>query len=353
MKQALLVIDMQNGFLDPVSPLCIRGARATVPAIGRVVAGCRRAGIPVIFVNRSYRADGSNVERTRFDTWAAGGRPLTPESTGPLSAENPPELGRRPDDYEIVKPRWSAFFQTSLDMLLRRLGVDTVVLTGTTTPNCIRTTCYDAISLDYHVILLADCCSSNTMEIQRSNLRDMLNVGAEAWSSEQFLHSCEVHLTVRPAVPEDLDRCDEIESAAFPPEQAASREDIRRRIGAYSGHVLVGELDGRIVGHIMGPVIRQATISDDMFADTACHDPDSHFQAVFSLAVHPDYRRRGFGRDLMDALLVQARREGRRGVTLTCRDERVGYYESFGFTDQGLSASVHGGVPWHDMLLFF
>ena len=44
MKQALLVIDMQNGFLNPASPLCIRGARATVPACARVIAGCREAG---------------------------------------------------------------------------------------------------------------------------------------------------------------------------------------------------------------------------------------------------------------------------------------------------------------------
>lgn len=148
MRQALIVIDMQNGFLNPESPLCIRGARATVPACAQVIAACRRAAAPVIFVNRAYRADGSDVENTRYPVWAAGGRPLTPGSTGPLSVENPPEFGRQEGDYEIIKPRYSAFFQTSLDLLLRRLGVDTVVLTGTTTPNCIRTTCYDAISLD-------------------------------------------------------------------------------------------------------------------------------------------------------------------------------------------------------------
>lgn len=353
MKQALLIIDMQNGFLEPASPLCIHGARATAPAIGRVVSGCRRAGIPVIFVNRSYRADGSDVERTRYEAWASGGKPLTPGSTGPLSAENPPELGRRPEDYEIIKPRWSAFFQTSLDLLLRRLGVDTVVLAGTTTPNCVRATCYDAIALDYDVVILADCCSSNTEDIQRANLRDMLNVGAVVQSSENFLRACEVRLTIRPAMAADADRCAEIEALGFPPEKAASREAIAARIAAYAGHVLVGELDGTIVGFVMGPVLRQPTIADEMFADPSCHDPDGPFQSVFSLAVHPDCRRRGFGRDLLNALIAQARREGRRGVTLTCRDYRIGYYESFGFVNHGVSASVHGGVPWYDMLLFF
>lgn len=187
MGQALLVIDMQNGFLNPESPLCIRGARATVPACARMIAGCRRAGVPVIFVNRAYRADGSDVERTRRRVWEEGGRPLTPGSTGPISVENPPEFGREPGDYEIIKPRYSAFFHTPLDLLLRRLAVDTVVLTGTTTPNCVRTTCYDAISLDYRVVVAEDCCSSNTEEIQRANLADMANVGAEIRSSGELL----------------------------------------------------------------------------------------------------------------------------------------------------------------------
>lgn len=178
MKYALLVIDMQNGFLNPQSPLCIKGARATVPACAAAIAACRTAGTPVVFVNRAYRADGSDVEHTRRAVWAAGGKPLTPGSTGPLSVENPPEFGRQPTDYEIVKPRYSAFFQTPLDLLLRRLGVTSVLLAGTTTPNCVRTTCYDAISLDYRAVVLSDCCSSNTEEIQRANLLDMANIGA-------------------------------------------------------------------------------------------------------------------------------------------------------------------------------
>ena len=46
-----------------------------------------------------------------------------------------------------------------------------------------------------------------------------------------------------------------------------------------------------------------------------------------------------------------ARREGRRGVTLTCLDAKVGYYAAFGFHDHGVGGSVHGGVPWHNMVL--
>ena len=189
MNPALIIIDMQNGFLNPESPLCIKGAKATVPACAETIAACRAKNIPIIFVNRAYRADGSDVEHTRKALWARGGKPLTPGSTGPLSVENPPEFHKTDADYEIIKPRYSAFFQTPLDLLLRRLGVDTLILTGTTTPNCIRTTCYDAISLDYRVVVLEDCCSSNSDEIQQANLLDMANVGAEIWLSGPFLET--------------------------------------------------------------------------------------------------------------------------------------------------------------------
>ena len=80
-------------------------------------------------------------------------------------------------DYRIIKPRFSAFFHTSLDLILRRLGVDTVILAGTTTPNCVRSSCYDALSLDYDVIVLSDCTSSVTMQVQQANLDDMARIG--------------------------------------------------------------------------------------------------------------------------------------------------------------------------------
>ena len=67
-----------------------------------------------------------------------------------------------------------------------RLGVGTVVLIGTTTPNCIRTTCYDALSLDYNVVLLEDCTSSRTPEVQAANIEDMAFIGAHIMTCDEF-----------------------------------------------------------------------------------------------------------------------------------------------------------------------
>ena len=184
---ALIVIDMQRGFISERSPLYIDGAAATVPACATVIEHCRKTGIPVFFVTRSYSADGSDVEHTRRDAWLKGGKPLSPGCAEVISSEMPEEFGSDPHDYHIVKPRYSAFFATGLDLVLRRLGIDRLILAGTTTPNCIRTTCYDAISLDYDVVVLSDCTSSKTEEIQQSNLRDMANIGAEITGSRSFL----------------------------------------------------------------------------------------------------------------------------------------------------------------------
>jgi len=185
-RSALLMIDMENGFVDPQGGHCIRFAASTVPTCIEAAELARSKGIPVFFVKRIYRADGSDVELTRHAAWRAGGRACGPATTGPNSAQAPEGLRPQPGDYTIIKPRFSAFFQTELDLILRRLDVRTVLIAGTTTPNCVRTTCYDAISLEYNTVVLTDCCSSQTEEIQRVNLEDMERIGAVLMDNQTF-----------------------------------------------------------------------------------------------------------------------------------------------------------------------
>lgn len=185
-KSALIIIDMENGFINSESVHCIKNAKATIPACQKAVEIAREKGIPVFFVKRQYRGDGSDVELTRYNSWIKGGKSMQPDSKGSNSDEFPPELSPAEKDYIIVKPRWSAFFQTELDLILRRLHIQTVILAGTTTPNCIRTTCYDANSLEYNVVILEDCCSSQTEEIQRVNIEDMGRMGAIITNTKTF-----------------------------------------------------------------------------------------------------------------------------------------------------------------------
>ena len=184
---AVIMIDMQNGFLNTESSLCVRGAMETVPVCADILDAARASGRMVVIVNRQYREDGSDVEKARKVVWEQGERPLTKGSTGPISEENPLPLRPAESDYVIIKQRFSAFFQTELDLLLRRKGIRRIYLMGTTTPNCIRTTCYDGVSLDYDVSIIEDACSSNTMQIQKANMDDMARAGAEIVNSRQVI----------------------------------------------------------------------------------------------------------------------------------------------------------------------
>lgn len=185
-KAALIVIDLENGFVEEGAAHQIAMAKASIPACAKVITASREAEIPVIFVKRIYRQNGSDVEITRWQPWLNGGKAMTPSSCGLQSAEAPPEIKPKAGDYTIVKPRWSAFFQTELDLILRRLGVQLVILIGTTTPNCIRTTAYDANSLDYEVLIIEDCCTSATKEIQQANISDLKRMGAVITDSESY-----------------------------------------------------------------------------------------------------------------------------------------------------------------------
>ena len=72
---------------------------------------------------------------------------------------------------------------------------------------------------------------------------------------------------------------------------------------------------------------------------------------VFGLAVHPDCRNNGIAAALLRRLLDFAREQGMSQVILTCKQEKIPYYQKFGFQNRGVSASEHGGAVWYDMVL--
>lgn len=183
-RAAFLLIDMQNGFIDGASPLCIAGAAATVPACAHALAAAREHGLAVFHVRRAYAADGSDVEAVRWEAWAEGGRPLS--SADPMSLACPSELAPAPGEPVVVKPSWSAFFGTDLDALLRARGIGTLVLAGTTTPNCVRSTAYDGLARGFNVAVLRDATSSRSPEAQEANLADMEAAGIQLIHTDDF-----------------------------------------------------------------------------------------------------------------------------------------------------------------------
>ena len=191
-RAAFLLIDMQNGFIDAASPLCIAGAAATVPACAHALAAAREHGLAVFHVRRAYAADGSDVEAVRWETWAEGGRPLS--AADPASLDCPPELSPAPGEPVIMKPSWSAFFGTDLAATMRQQGIGTIVLAGTTTPNCVRSTAYDGLALGFNVAVLRDATSSRTPEVQEANLADMEAVGIQLLHTDDFAANGLLHV---------------------------------------------------------------------------------------------------------------------------------------------------------------
>lgn len=163
---------------------------------------------------------------------------------------------------------------------------------------------------------------------------------------------------IRTARPEDIDALAAVEAECFPAAEAASRESLRARAEAFADSFLVAELTdgqeaGRIIGFINGAVTDEKTISDEMFEDVSLHKPNGLYQSIFGLDVIRACRHRGVASDLMNHMIGEARKQGRAGLILTCKDRLIGYYEQFGYRNLGVSQSVHGGATWYDMILEF
>ena len=162
-----------------------------------------------------------------------------------------------------------------------------------------------------------------------------------------------IDFIIRPVITEDLDMVTEVEAVCFPAAEAATRESFAQRIAAFPESFFVAEHDGKIIGFINGCVTDERTIRDEMFEDSSLHNPKGQYQSIFGLDVIPEYQRQGIAAELMNHLIENARTKGRKGLILTCKDRLIHYYAKFGYKNLGVSASVHGGAVWYDMLLEF
>jgi nicotinamidase-related amidase len=180
----LIIIDMQNDFVLPGSPIRVAGAKATLPAISKALKAFRTKKLPVFHVVREYRPDGSDVEITRLDNFLERSKTVVP---GTVGCDIVDELRPIPGEYRIVKNRFSAFMNTELDFMLRRFGVTHLVICGTQYPSCVRCTVFDGVSYGYHVAVLTDATSAQTPEIAESNIRDIEDIGVECLPTAALL----------------------------------------------------------------------------------------------------------------------------------------------------------------------
>ena len=174
-KPAILVVDMLNDFVYGALA-CDRG-KAIIPATAELLDAARKAGVPVIFCNDAH-IKGIDRELKLWGDHAIAGTE---------GAQVIPELKAGEGDYIVPKRRYSGFFQTDLDILLKELGVKTVIMTGLHTHMCVRHTSADAYSLGYDVIVAKQATDAFTEEDYASGLAYLKTCyGADALTNEEL-----------------------------------------------------------------------------------------------------------------------------------------------------------------------
>ena len=160
-------------------------------------------------------------------------------------------------------------------------------------------------------------------------------------------------MEIRTATIQDLDAVTALEAVCFPPAEAASKESFRTRLEAFGDHFWL-LFDGDVlVSMVNGMVTNLPDLADEMYHDAGMHDPKGTWQMIFGVDTHPDYQRKGYAGQVLNRAIADAKEQGRAGLVLTCKDALVHYYAKFGFEDEGVSESTHGGVVWHQMRLTF
>lgn len=173
---ALLIIDMQNDFVDERGVLPVAGAKATIADIAAFADEIRRRGAKVIHVIRRHDPSGSDAEPFRRHLFESGSGYCVEGTPG---AEIVAGLEPDESDIVVVKTRFSAFFRTDLDDILEANGIRRIIIAGTQYPNCIRATAVDALSRDYRVEIATDCCSAASSEVEAANISDMKAMGID------------------------------------------------------------------------------------------------------------------------------------------------------------------------------
>ncbi len=161
-------------------------------------------------------------------------------------------------------------------------------------------------------------------------------------------------MQIRTATIQDLANIAAVEAACFPAAEAATEADFAARLQVYPNHFwLLEEEDGTLVSFINGLVTNEPVLRDEMYADAGFHDEQGAWQMIFGVNTLPQYRRQGLAARVMERVITDAKAQGRKGCVLTCKEKLIHYYETFGFQNEGVSKSVHGGVVWYDMRLTF
>ena len=168
-KTTMLFFDILNGYVPDPEPGKPRVLKPWIENAVRLGKAARAAGLPVFFAKGNHRPDNATTALLLTDTnnslihWPKGEVTKTKMHViaGDTSSDVLADLEPQPDDYYIVKYRWSAFHQTYLDLALRTRGIDTIIISGGSTDVGVASTLYSGRDLDYNMIVASDACGTS------------------------------------------------------------------------------------------------------------------------------------------------------------------------------------------------
>lgn len=174
-RTALIVVDLQNGFMAPGQPAEVPVAREIVGNVNALASTIRARGGLVVFTQHTLDAETAiawSVWRGNFATGDWGRRMEEAFTSGRYGHQLWPDLDVRPEDIAIHKYRFSAFIQGSsnLDAILRQRGIDTIIVTGTVTNVCCESTTRDAMMMNYKCVMVSDANAALTDEEHNATL---------------------------------------------------------------------------------------------------------------------------------------------------------------------------------------
>ena len=162
---AVLVVDMLNDFCEEGGAMVLPGAERLYGPQNALMDAMREAGGIVVFVNDSHRPGlRRDREFLKRDVHCV---------QGTWGAEVVPALKQAEDDLTVLKYRYSGFFNTDLDLTLKDMEIDTVIVTGVVTNVCVRSTVHDAFFHGYRVVVPEDCVAATGPREQASSLYDI------------------------------------------------------------------------------------------------------------------------------------------------------------------------------------
>ena len=165
LSTAVLVVDMVNDFCTAGGSMVLPNAESLYPSQIMVLTAARNSGAKVIYVNDNHRL-GMKVEREFVKR-----SPHCIENS--WGSEIVAQLAPTKNDFHVVKRRYSGFFQTDLDLTLRDLQIESLVIFGVVTNICVRSTVHDAFFLGYKVVIPQDCVAATGQREQDSSLYDI------------------------------------------------------------------------------------------------------------------------------------------------------------------------------------